>query len=137
MILFNNNIFKIDTKNTSYIIRISKFNHLLTDYYGSKIATQEDYEFSKEKYDTPGGCAVWYSESDNNYSLDSFSMEVSSVGKGDYKEPSLIIDNGRDYILDLVYVDHQINDKVSKLNTLPTPHGLLEELIINLNNNKS
>lgn len=132
MILFKNNIFKIDTKNTSYIIRISKFNHLLTDYYGSKIATQEDYEFSKEKYDTPGGCAVWYSESDNNYSLDSFSMEVSSVGKGDYKEPSLIIDNGRDYILDLVYVDHQINDKVSKLNTLPTPHGFLEELVINL-----
>ena len=132
MITFNNNIFKIDTKNTSYIIRISKFNHLLTDYYGKYIPSQENYEFSKEKYDTMGGCSVWYSESDVTYGLDSMSMEVSSVGKGDYKEPSLIIDNGNDFILDLLYVDYQINEATTPLDTLPTPHGNLQELVINL-----
>ena len=42
MITFNNNIFKIDTKNTSYIIRISRFNHLLNDYYGAKIENDEN-----------------------------------------------------------------------------------------------
>ena len=41
MISYKENIFKIDTKNTSYIIRISPFKHVLNDYYGAKI---EDFE---------------------------------------------------------------------------------------------
>ena len=49
MILVEKNIFKIDTKNTTYIIRISPFNHVLTDYYGAKIIDTLDFEFSKEK----------------------------------------------------------------------------------------
>ena len=52
MITFNNNIFKIDTKNTSYIIRISRFNHLLNDYYGARIENDDNFEFSMEKYPT-------------------------------------------------------------------------------------
>ena len=126
------NIFKIDTLNTSYIIRISKYGHILNDFYGAKIIDENDFEFSKEKYSTPAGTAVAYNKEDDSYILDLLSSEISSVGKGDYKEPSLVIDNGKDYILDLVYQDYQINKKPSKLLTLPTPHGELEELVIKL-----
>ena len=132
MITFNNNIFKIDTKNTSYIIRVSKFNHLLNDYYGAKIEHDENYEFSMEKYPTVGGCTISYDKNDH-YCLDMYSSEVGSVGKGDYKEPSLIIDNGKDFMLDLIYQDYEINDKHKVLDTLPTPHGKLEELVISNN----
>ena len=55
------NIFKLDSKNTSYIIRISKYGHILNDYYGAKIIDDEDFLFSKEKYSTPSGTAVSYS----------------------------------------------------------------------------
>ena len=132
MISYINNIFKLDTKNTSYVIRISSFNHVLSDYYGAKIIDNESFEFSKEKYGSPYGTTVNYKEEDFNYSLDMLSLEVSSVGKGDFKEPSIIIDNGKDYILDLIYQGYDINKSFTKLNTLPSPHKELEELVIHL-----
>ena len=127
-----NNIFKIDTLNTSYIIRISDFNHVLNDYYGARISDTLDFEFSKEKYASMGGTAVNYSKEDPTYILDMLSQEVTSVGKGDYKEPSLIIDNGCDYILDLVYENYKINETFTKLQTLPSFSGELEELVLYL-----
>ena len=132
MITVLDNIFKLDTNNTSYIIRISSFNHVLNDYYGAKIIDSLDFEFSKEKYSTMAGTAVNYSKEDNTYYLDLLSTEVSSVGKGDYKEPSLIIDNGKDYILDLVYQNFSINKTFTKLNTLPSFSNDLEELVLHL-----
>ena len=87
-------VFKLDTKNTTYLIRVSKFNHILNDYYGRKIL-DESFDFSKEKYNAPSGTAVNYSEEDFNYVLDTLSLEISSPYKGDYKEPSLIVDNSR------------------------------------------
>ena len=102
-------VFKLDTKNTTYLIRVSNFNHILNDYYGRKIL-DESFDFSKEKYNAPSGTAVNYSEEDFNYVLDTLSLEISSPYKGDYKEPSLIVDNSRDFILDLVYLDYEIKD---------------------------
>ena len=70
MITVIDNIFKLDTNNTSYIIRISPFNHVLNDYYGAKIIDTLDFDFSKEKYSTMAGTAVNYSKDDNTYVLD-------------------------------------------------------------------
>lgn len=132
MIRITDNIFKIDTKNTSYIIRISKFNHVLNDYYGKKIIDTLNFDFSKEKYSTSGGTCVAYSDTDDTYNLDFLSSEITSVGKGDFKEPSLIIDNKVDYILDLIYQGYSLNNSYTKLNTLPSLKGNGEELILHL-----
>ena len=126
------NIIKIDTKDTSYIIRLSKFNHILNDYYGGKINDTLNFDFSKEKYGCTMGTSVYYKEEDDSYTLDMLSTEIASVGKGDYKEASIIIDNGSDYILDLIYKNHEILDQPSSLTTLPTPHNADKELIIYL-----
>ena len=126
------NIIKIDTKDTSYIIRISKFNHILNDYYGGRINDTLNFDFSKEKYGCTAGTSVYYSEEDDSYILDMLSTEIASVGKGDYKEASILIDNGDDYILDLVYQDYKISDTSSTLNTLPSPHNADKELVIYL-----
>ena len=48
MISYINNIFKLDTKNTSYVIRISFFNHVLSDYYGAKIIEMNHLNFLKK-----------------------------------------------------------------------------------------
>ena len=61
------NIFKLDTKDTSYIIRISHFNHVLNDYYGARISDTLNFDFSKEKYGCMAGTAVNYSEDDVSY----------------------------------------------------------------------
>ena len=132
MISRYDNIFKIDTLDTSYIIRISHFNHVLNDYYGAKINDTLDFSFSKEKYGCMAGTAVYYSEEDVSYVLDMLSSEVTSVGKGDYKEPSLVIDNGTDFILDLIYQDYKIINKPNPLTTLPSPHNVDSELVLYL-----
>ena len=77
MITFKNNIFKIDTKNTSYIFSISKFNHLLHQYYGERI-DDDDLSFILFKNPTPYGTSVNYDDDqDENYSLDIFLLEFS------------------------------------------------------------
>lgn len=132
MIICKDSIFKLDTNNTSYIIRISPYKHVLNDYYGAKIIDTLDFEFSKEKYSYLPGTSVYYSEDDIAYGLDVLSQEISSVGKGDFKEPSLIIDNGKDYILDLIYEGYTINKSQKPLITLPSLSNEHEELVLHL-----
>ncbi len=132
MIKFINSVFKLDTKSTTYLIRISQFSHILSEYYGERIEDEDDFLWSQEKYDIPGGSAVAYDDSKPGYCLDFLSTEVSSVGKGDYKEPSIIIDNGRDYILDLKYVSHEITESITPIKGLPSPHGDASQLTIHL-----
>ncbi|MCQ2772206.1 MAG: alpha-galactosidase [Bacilli bacterium] len=127
-----NNVIRLDTKNTTYLIRISAFNHILSEYYGDRLGEEDEFLFSMEKFDIPGGSAVAYDDSKPGYCLDYLSTEISSVGKGDYKDPSLIIDNGKDYVLDLTYKSHEINKTFTKVSGLPNPHGDAEELVIHL-----
>ena len=44
-----NNYFKLDTKNSSYIIFITKFNHVVCNYYGNYIFDAGDLFFTNEK----------------------------------------------------------------------------------------
>ena len=127
-----NNYFKLDTKNSSYIIFITKFNHVVCNYYGNYIFDSGDLFFTNEKYNAPTGTSVNYSEEDYNYVLDNLSLEVSTPFKGDFKEPSIIIDNGKNFILDLVYQDYEIHEADTKMKTLPSIKGNLPELVLHL-----
>src|SRR5574344_730832 len=133
MISFNDNVFKLDTKHTSYVFRISPFGHIFSEYYGDLITDSDNFEFSKEKISAPAGSSVAYSdEKDSNYILDQYSLEVSTFGKGDYKTPSIIIKTSEGYLLDLIYQEHKINNELKPLTHLPSPHGIKEELVITL-----
>lgn len=123
MITFKNSIFKIDTKNTSYIFSISKFNHLLHQYYGERI-DDNDLSFILFKNPTPYGTSVNYDDDqDENYSLDIFLLEFSYFGKGDYRNPSLIFKNKDGYLFDFKYVDFEITNNSINLKTMPSVHG--------------
>ncbi len=132
MIKVFDKVFKLDTKNTSYILRVGKFGHLLNDYYGNYIPDEGELLFAKEKHALPSGTQTIYEdEEDSAFSLDEFSLEVSTFGKGDYKEPSIII-KGRDgYILDLKYESYQIREFIPN-KSLPYPKGKSDELIVTL-----
>lgn len=133
MISEHNGVFKLDTKETSYIFRISQFGHVLGEYYGNKIIDKDDYSFSKEKWSFMMGTSTAYDDKINsNYSLDSLSLEVSTVGKGDYKEPSIMINTSKGFVLDLKYVSFEIKSQFIPLKDLPSFYGNAEELIIKL-----
>ena len=70
-----NNYFKLDTKNSSYIIFITKFNHVVCNYYGNYIFDAGDLFFTNEKYNAQTGTSVNYSEEDYNYVLYNLSLD--------------------------------------------------------------
>jgi len=126
-------VFKLDTKNSTYVFRVSPFGHLFSEYYGDYISDVDNFDFSKEKIVCPAGSSVIYDdEKDGNYTLDQYSLEVATVGKGDYKTPSIIIKTKEGYLLDLIYQGYEIHPNFKPLDNLPSPHGDMEELVISL-----
>ena len=133
MIKVIDKVFKLDTKNSTYVFRVSPFGHLFSEYYGDYISDVDNFDFSKEKIVCPAGSSVIYDdEKDGNYTLDQYSLEVATVGKGDYKTPSIIIKTKEGYLLDLIYQGYEIHPNFKPLDNLPSPHGDMEELVISL-----
>lgn len=123
MIIFKNNVFKLDTKNTSYVFSISKLNHLVFQYYGERFF-DDNLDFVLTNIPAPNGTTVIYDDDvDPNYSLDLYNLEYSCFGKGDFKNPSLIIDSNGNYMLDLKYHHHKILNNVPILKDMPNIHG--------------
>ncbi len=133
MIYTNNNLFHLSTNETSLIIHVDESNHIVCDYYGFKIPTTNDYRGILEKWPFAYGSSVISNESvTKNTSLDLISLEYSSIGKGDYNEPSIIIKNEDGYVFDFTF-DRFVSLKGEiNLKTLPAPHGECEELVIYL-----
>ncbi len=131
MIKVQNNIFRLDTKNSTYLIRINKYNNVICDYFGASLGDNDSYEFAEEKIQYGEGCSVAYSEDDPNFTLDMVSLEVSSVGRGDYREPSVIIKSQDGYTFDPVYKGYEIRKYVPNT-SLPYLRNAdsLDELVI-------
>ncbi len=131
MIKVIGNVFKIDTAHNTYLIRINKFNNVICDYFGAKIGDNDSYDFAEERIQYGEGCSTSYSEEDPNYNLDMVSLEVSSVGRGDYREPSVIIKSQDGYTFDPVYKGHEIRKYVPNT-SLPYLRNAeeLDELVI-------
>ena len=126
-----NDVFHIQTKDTSYIFNISKLNHVHSMYYGKKINYLSDYSPLMEKWPYALGSSVRYDESiDIEGSLDCYSLEYSFIGKGDYREPSIKLLTSKGYVLDFKYDRYEIKNNITSLNGLPTPHDADGELSI-------
>ena len=95
--------FFIGTKNTSYLLQVTKFGHLEHIYYGPGLQkayfSQALYEEQPElealftsiahKNTVQTGCSVNYSKSSDTYSLEHMCLEWSGVGSGDYRNSPL------------------------------------------------
>ena len=119
-------IFKLDTKNTTYAIGIVDEDKFLGHiYYGKRL---KDYHIrylmrTKESPFVP---------SENNRDrvsfLDSFAMEYPSHGLGDYRESCISIRTLRGNVgLSLSYVSHKITEGKVSFSDLPSAFGSKEE----------
>lgn len=120
MIVYNETqkAFYIETKNTSYVFYINKHNHLEHIYYGNKVEPFKNIEDHLLQYEFELGSSTSYSEDSKGYMLDKTLLEVSTYGKGDYREPTMHIelpDGSR--TLDFTYQTHQIikNKHIEKM----------------------
>lgn len=111
--------FYLETNQTSYIFRINEYNHVEHIYYGSKISPLENIDQLISKYQFELGSATSYKKEAKGYMLNHTLLEISTFGKGDYREPTLHIElpNGS-RTLDFTYQSHQIINK-PKVNNMP------------------
>jgi len=127
MIVSDNNVFYLTTRDTSYIFRITGFGHLESVYYGRKIPQQDITPLLTKHTIMPGG-NVAYDASDNTYSLNTLTLEYSGIGKGDFRHSPLEVKmpDGT-FVSDFTYQSHQIFDGYLESDSLPTAYGSPEE----------
>ena len=84
MIEIFDKLFKLNTKETSYVFRITDEGHPEHLYYGKRIP-DTDLEALRLKNTITLGTTVDYSADKVGYSLDTLPLEYSGVGKGDFR----------------------------------------------------
>jgi len=132
MIIIKDKVFQLDTEHTTYLLRVDETGHVRTEYFGKKIRASENYEFSKEKWSFPYGSSVVFDESHPELSLDNLSLEYSTVGKGDFREPSILLKMKSGFTIDFQYLGFDTKQGVDDLTILPTPHSAAETLVLHL-----
>ena len=99
MIVFNAPFFYLETENTSYIIRVTDDGVLQHVYYGKKVS-RDDFSYYAIHRAWPCD-PMFYGKSDN-YSLNALPQEYPTFGRGDFRQPALILEDNneiQDYYL--------------------------------------
>lgn len=135
MITFKENVFYLNTRNTSYWFYINKYKHLEHLYYGPLLKEQEIHGL-KFKTTAMIGSTIAYDKEDLNYSLDMIPLEWSGIGCGDFRHSPLEIRMpDKTFTCDFTYETFEIRKGNCKMDTLPSSYGEVEEcssLIITL-----
>lgn len=130
MIEFSNQIFKLSTRNTSYIFRITEEGHAEHIHYGKRLP-DTDVEALRLKNTIMFGTTVDYKGDRIGYSLDTLPQEYSGIGKGDFRHSpiELIMPDGS-FVTDFVYDTHFVTEGAfaSADSGLPYAEGEAETL---------
>jgi len=133
----NNKLFHLQTESTSYILKVSDFGHLLNLYYGERLAHRSNLDVLDHQYQVLLGSTTAYSQQDPRYTLETQKLEVSTNGKGDYRDASLHLTFNSDgsTVSDFLYHSHKILEQKPQPEELPVTHSTEEgdiSLIIRL-----
>jgi len=85
-------LFKLDTDNTTYMFKVTATGHLEHLYYGSKIDADSS-DGLVEQHEFAEGNTNSVDNEHKNFSLENIRLEMSSYGKGDIREPMLVLTN--------------------------------------------
>ena len=136
MISIKDNVFKLDTKDTSYVFSVTEKGHLEHIYYGASLAEQ-DYTALRLKNEIQLGSAVEYEADTPVYSLDATLLEYSGVGKGDFRHsPTELIMPDGTFVTDFIYESSRVLDGSYSTDSLPTAYGDAQTLEITLSDRK-
>ena len=120
MIRFEEDTFLLETKSTLYAFCIHETGLLEHLYYGPAMNwTGDSKEALRCKNNNPDGNSIAYDGEHENLNTDNIPLEVSGVGKGDFRQPfiELYMPDGNS-TADFVYASHEVIEKSV------TPEGL-------------
>lgn len=132
------NVFVLDTPNTTYAFKVHPSGHLEHLYYGEKIEldSEKEAEVLVEKRACLSGNAVCYSPEYSNLGLEDIRLEMSSHGKGDIREPFIEVTHADgSYTSDFLFEKAEIKSGKTAFATLPGSYeenDRVDELIVSL-----
>ncbi len=155
MIYADGNLFLLQTKNTSYLFRKLESGHLEHVCYGASLFSDEAFSKAKEtgslenavplgkdgllnianttgaKHFFGGGNMNVYSDEYPNVFLEMLTLEMSSFGKGDIREPfvELTYADGSKTV-DFTFENFEVKKGKAMLETLPSSYEADEQLFI-------
>ena len=135
MIVQGQNYYVLNTKSTSYVMMVSSSGQLEHLYYGKKIRVSDSLGGLIERQEFIPGNNNSYSEEFGNITLNNKCLEISSEGKGDYREVfvSLIYPDGS-RTSDFIFESASVKKGKVELSTLPSSYdetGEVECLEVN------
>ena len=119
----NSNIFKLDTANSSYVIGICDYGHVVNLYYGSKIdGTQGLIERSfRPRCASFSPLSAEHNDDGDDFSPDSAPLEYSCNGSGDFRISALSIKNADgNTVTDIRFTGHRIYPGKPPIDPLPS-----------------
>ncbi len=115
-------IFTLDTKHTSYRMKVDEYGFLLHLYYGGRVYGNMDYLLTC--YDRGFSGNPWDVGNDRTYSLDVLPQEYPVMGVGDFRNSALIVRNADgSECCDLRYIGHEIKQGKYGLPGLPAVYA--------------
>ena len=111
-------LFSLETRNTTYQLRVDEYGVVQHIYYGGKIFGDSDYIV---RYACRGfGASISDTGAWREYELDTISREYPTIGVGDFRASSLIVQNADgSECVDPRYVSHSITNGKYALEGLP------------------
>lgn len=133
MIVTNNNVFLLQTKNTAYMFRRLESGHLEHLHYGGLLFPNKNDCLNHldevaatvaPKHFNGAGNLNNYSDEHSSVMLEQLTLEMSSFGKGDIRDPfvELTYADGSSTV-DFLYECHKVTDGKKPLSTLPSSYA--------------
>lgn len=122
MIHESNHFFLLNTANTSYAFRVMETGHLEHLYYGKKLRVPKAGHIDAlvEKHVFAPGNTLVYDKEHMNFSPEDICLEMSSLGKGDIREPLIEITHADGSMTsDFVFDSFTISKGKEEFKTLP------------------
>ena len=133
MILFDGEVFRLVTKNTTYAFRITEgyLEHL---YYGKRVI---DTNFNAVALKNTIDLGATVKQEGSKFFLERNLLEYSGIGRGDYRHSpiELLMPDGT-FVCDFVYDSHTVEDGAYNTASLPTAYGDASTLTITLKDKK-
>lgn len=125
-IIVKDNVFTLQTVNTTYQMKVDEHQVLLHLYYGKRI--QESMEYLLTFYDRGFSGNIYDAGMDRTYSLDVLPQEYASFGNGDYRNTCLSIRYADGtYSTDLRFHSYEIIKGKYNLSGLPAVYAKEQE----------
>ena len=119
-------VFQIDTKNSTYQMKVDDYGFLLHLYYGRKTNGVMDYLLYHSDRGFSGNPYVV--DTNRIYSMDTLPQEYPTLGTGDYRNPAMTVRNANgSFACDLRYDSYTIQKGKYSLKGLPAVYANEEE----------